>query len=65
MIIVVEPLPVLCFHSVLTAVVAEDTYQVEEAVGFVPVCVDISGGALARSVTLQVMTQDGTAQGTK
>ena len=48
---------------VLTAVVSQTAYEVEEEDGAVTVCVDISGAYLARAVTVTVSTQDMTAIG--
>lgn len=49
---------------VLTAVVDRTAYEVEEAAGSLPVCVNISGPAsLARPVNVQVMTIIGSAVG--
>ena len=50
--------------TVLTAVVSQTAYEVEEEDGAVTVCVDISGAYLARAVTITVSTQDITAIGT-
>lgn len=49
---------------VLTAVVDQTAYEVEETAGFLPVCVNISGAALARPVNVQVVTICGSAMGT-
>lgn len=51
------------FSVVLTAVVAQTAYQVDEAAGCLPVCVVISGAELARTVNVIVMTEDGCAVG--
>ena len=49
---------ILCIHPVLEAVVSQTSYEVEEEVGSVTVCVNISGAALAREVTVTVSTED-------
>ena len=53
-------------HVVLTAVVSETSYEVEEGAGAVAtLCVDISGASLARVVTVLVSTSDNSATGKK
>ena len=58
-----SPVTFSSLYPVLTAVVDQTNYQVEETAGYVTVCVNISGGALARPVAVTVMTQDGSAIG--
>lgn len=49
--------------SVLSVVVSQATYEVEEVEGFVTVCVTLSEGPLDRDVSVLVSTEDITAQG--
>lgn len=51
------------YCPVLTAVVAQPSYTVEETDGSLTVCVNISGGTLARPVNVVVTTADDCAEG--
>jgi hypothetical protein len=49
--------------SVLTAVVSAISYEADEVAEFVTACVNVTGGDLARPVSVIVNTQDDCAEG--